>query len=44
MTQKWNIKAPFDVLDDVFFALELKKNGLKNIRGIIEYPNEFNEA
>lgn len=40
---KWSINAPFDVPDDVFLALELKKNGLKNIKGTVEYPNEFNE-
>ncbi len=41
---KWGIKAPFDVPDDVFFALELVKDGLKNVSGVVEYPEEFNEV
>lgn len=41
---KWTIKAPFDVPDDVYMAIELIKDGLKGISGIVEYPNEFEEV
>ncbi len=37
----WNIKAPFDVPDDSFMAIELLPNGLKNVSGIVEYAKEF---
>lgn len=40
----WGIKLPFDVPDDVFLALELKDNALKNYKGKVEYPKEFYEA
>ncbi|WP_336785656.1 GNAT family N-acetyltransferase [Paenibacillus sp. MMO-177] len=36
---KWGIRAPFEVSDDVFMALELKKNSLKS--GVVEYPSVF---
>lgn len=38
---KWNIKAPFDVPSNVFMAIELVKEGLKNISGTVIYPKEF---
>lgn len=38
---KWNIKAPFDVPSSVFMAIELEKDGLKNIKGTVTYPKEF---
>ncbi|MBS1928158.1 MAG: N-acetyltransferase [Bacteroidetes bacterium] len=38
---KWNIKAPFDVPSNVFMAIELVKDGLKNISGTVIYPKEF---
>ncbi len=41
---KWGIKAPFDLPDDVFFAIELVKDGLKNVSGVVEYPKEFSEV
>ena len=40
---KWNIKPPFDVPDDAFMAIELVDNGLKNVSGIVEYPEEYKE-
>jgi predicted N-acetyltransferase YhbS len=40
----WNIKAPFDVPEDVFMAIELTENGLKNVRGTVKYPDEFNDV
>ena len=43
VASNWGIHAPFDVPDDVFFAMELKRNGLKDCRGTVEYPEEFND-
>jgi predicted N-acetyltransferase YhbS len=41
---KYGISAPFSVPDDAFFAIELEKDGLKNCRGTMEYPKEFDEC
>lgn len=41
---QWNIKAPFDVPDDVFMAIELVENGLRGISGVVKYPKEFEEV
>lgn len=41
---KFGISAPFDVPSNVFFAMELVKNGLKNCSGIVEYPEEFKDV
>ena len=41
---KWSIRPPFEVPDDVFMALELVKDGLKDIQGTVEYPPEFNDV
>jgi predicted N-acetyltransferase YhbS len=38
---KWGIRPPFEVPDDVFMALELVRDGLKDIQGTVEYPPEF---
>ncbi len=38
---KWNIKAPFDVPSNFFMAIELEKDGLKNVAGTVIYPKEF---
>ena len=40
---KWGINPPFNVPHDVFFAMELTKNGLKDCEGTVEYPKEFNK-
>jgi len=40
---KRNIHPPFDVPDDVFLAIELKKKWLKKIAWIVHYPSEFME-
>ena len=40
----WNIKLPFEIPDEVFMALELKSDGLKDCKGIVEYPKEYEEA
>ena len=39
--EKWNIKAPFEVPSSVFMAIELVKDGLKNISGKVVYPKAF---
>jgi len=41
---KWGIRPPFEVPDDVFMALELVRDGLKDIQGTVEYPPEFNDV
>ena len=38
---KWNIKSPYDVPKNVFMALELVTDGLKNANGLVKYPKEF---
>ncbi|MGI9544238.1 MAG: GNAT family N-acetyltransferase [Cyclobacteriaceae bacterium] len=40
----WSIKAPFEVSDDAFMALELTKEGLEGIHGTVAYPEEFQEV
>ncbi len=42
-TNKWQIKAPFNVPEDVFMGLELAENGLSNIRGVVKFTEEFGE-
>lgn len=37
----WGIKAPFDVPDEVFMAIELQPNALENVSGTVHYPKEF---
>ncbi|QNL48034.1 N-acetyltransferase [Olivibacter sp. SDN3] len=39
--KKRHIKAPFDVPENVFMAVELEKDGLKGISGTVRYPPEF---
>lgn len=41
---KWEIKAPFELPADVFMALELVKDGLKDVSGVVEYPKEFDDV
>ncbi len=38
---KWNIRAPFDIADELFMALELKDNALKNVAGVVRYSEAF---
>jgi len=38
---KWNIKLPIECPDDVFLAIDLKKNSLKNVSGLVEFPKEY---
>ncbi|MBY0596379.1 GNAT family N-acetyltransferase [Bacillus bingmayongensis] len=37
----WNIRAPFDVPDEVFMAMELTGNALQNVQGIVQYSEAF---
>lgn len=39
--RQWNIKAPFDVPDTAFMALELVAGGLTGVNGTVAYPVEF---
>jgi predicted N-acetyltransferase YhbS len=38
---KYGISAPFDVPVNVVFAVELEEDALKNCRGTIDYPKEY---
>ncbi len=40
---QFGIELPFDVPKENCMAIELVENGLKGIRGIVEYPKEFYE-
>lgn len=40
---KWGIKAPFEVPDECFMALELFEDSLKDVSGIFEHAKEFFE-
>lgn len=37
----WDIRAPFDVPDENFLALELVKDGLSPVAGMVIYPELF---
>jgi len=41
---QWSIRPPFEVPEDVFMALELVKDGLKGVRGVVVYPPEFSDV
>lgn len=43
MASSWKIKAPFEVPDEVFMAMELLPGSLANISGAVIYPKEFFE-
>lgn len=38
---EWNIKAPFDVPENVFMGIELIPGALKGVEGFVKYPKEF---
>lgn len=40
---EWNIKAPFEVPDEVFMAMELRENALEGVEGIVQYSSAFSE-
>lgn len=38
---KWNIRAPFEVPESAFMGIELVKDGLTNVTGVVRYTREF---
>jgi len=40
----FDIKAPLEVADEVFMALELVQGSLSGISGVVVYPNEFRDV
>jgi len=38
---KWNFQCPFELPDEVFMAIELKKDSLLEKAGIVKYAEEF---
>ncbi|MGG0706195.1 GNAT family N-acetyltransferase [Bacillus paramobilis] len=40
---EWNIKAPFEVPDEVFMVIELSENALQGVEGIVQYSSAFAE-
>ena len=44
MAKNWNIKAPFEVPNENFMAIELVENGLNYVSGTVKYPDEFTEV
>lgn len=39
----WRIRAPFDVPNEVFMALELVEGSLKKVQGVVKYSDAFEE-
>ncbi|QUG84940.1 GNAT family N-acetyltransferase [Bacillus nitratireducens] len=39
----WNIKAPFEVPDEVFMVMELRENALEGVEGVVQYSSAFAE-
>ncbi|MBJ8081586.1 N-acetyltransferase [Bacillus cereus group sp. N14] len=40
---KWNIKAPFEVPEEVFMVMELRENALEGVEGVVQYSSAFAE-
>nr|WP_315029358.1 N-acetyltransferase [uncultured Chryseobacterium sp.] len=40
-TSNFGISFPFDIPEENGMAIELMKDGLKNIKGVVKYPKEF---
>ncbi|MDJ1474302.1 N-acetyltransferase [Bacillus sp. LS15-K4] len=40
---EWNIKAPFEVPDEVFMVIELSENALQGVEGVVRYSDAFAE-
>ncbi|MBE5106200.1 N-acetyltransferase [Bacillus thuringiensis] len=40
---EWNIKAPFEVPDEVFMVMELRENALQGVEGIVQYSSAFSQ-
>jgi predicted N-acetyltransferase YhbS len=39
----WNIRAPFEVPNEFFMALELTENSLEKVQGVVHYSDAFSE-
>ncbi|TMV49679.1 N-acetyltransferase [Paenibacillus mesophilus] len=39
----WGIRAPFEMPEEAFMALELRESTLDNVSGVVEYPSVFFE-
>lgn len=39
----WNIRAPFEVPNEIFMALELTENALEHVQGVVQYSKPFSE-
>ncbi|WP_434607088.1 GNAT family N-acetyltransferase [Bacillus paranthracis] len=39
----WNIKAPFEVSEEVFMVMELTENALESVEGVVQYSSAFAE-
>ncbi|QWI17768.1 N-acetyltransferase [Bacillus wiedmannii] len=40
---EWNIKAPFEVPEEVFMVVELRENALEGVEGVVQYSSAFAE-
>ena len=40
---EWNIKAPFEVPEEVFMVMELTENALESVEGVVQYSSAFAE-
>lgn len=40
-TNKWNIKAPFNVPSTSFMGLELDEGAFEDVQGVVQYPDVF---
>ncbi|MEK4865977.1 N-acetyltransferase [Bacillus sp. FSL E2-8895] len=40
---EWNIKALFEVPEEVFMVMELTENALEGVEGIVQYSSAFTE-
>lgn len=38
---RWNIRAPFEVPEEAFMAIELVPGALANVSGVVQYADEF---
>lgn len=41
---QYGIKSEYDVPDDTFMILELRKDSLKGVHGVLKYQPEFNDV
>lgn len=44
LASKYNIKAPWEVPDEAFMAIELKEGFLQSVSGTVIFPKEFDAA